>query len=603
MRFLLFAPALLILVIVGCSGPSNDDEQWEIVQDANSAVDSTGAETASPGDSLGLDNSIETDHIGQPGTWPSDVAEGEGRQLLDLLRHVWGGVAATPVDGDAPATASGVDWNQREGILQWSPPQTTYGNMWAPLWQAEGSESCALEVDGDKLTVVAPESANGSPGAALERTFQAAGLEAAVQDYLDSGPTELSATAFAQRCEAAGHTSLPLTLTEVLTLADEGAQVALVAGSLDNLDAGLDVAAAILVGRSAVLCCEQGFYVTGYRGALAAIADLSAFPPTEVECAWTEPALPALCASTCETADDCREAKCADGKDNDGDGASDCDDPDCNGAVCGPQGETCGPDGECVCPPGETCECVPQGAEVCDNGMDDDCDGKLDCADADCEGEECDWDGYTCLGGVCKCPEAVEDCMDDVDNDCDGAIDCDDDGCDGLLCGTAGETCFWTPFGSSCDCPNAGPETACGNGEDDDCDGDVDCEDVDCLGKSCGKNNEICHENDAQEVVCGCEAGAVEKVCDDGKDNDCDGTTDCLDTDCVGEPCGANGKLCMLDFDTLEPSCTCPGGDSENVCNNGLDDDCDGTQDCADPDCDEESCGTFGMVCSALEGK
>ncbi|MCP4806814.1 MAG: hypothetical protein GY913_06875 [Proteobacteria bacterium] len=54
----------------------------------------------------------------------------------------------------------------------------------------------------------------------------------------------------------------------------------------------------------------------------------------------------------------------------------------------------------------------------------------------------------------------------------------------------------------------------CDNGDDDDGDGKVDCEDEDCV--------DACIED-----------------CDDGKDNDQDGATDCEDDECSGEPeCG-----------------------------------------------------------------
>ena len=55
----------------------------------------------------------------------------------------------------------------------------------------------------------------------------------------------------------------------------------------------------------------------------------------------------------------------------------------------------------------------PVDPEICDNGTDDDGDGKIDCEDDDC---------------VDAC---VEDCDDGKDNDQDGATDCDDDECAG----------------------------------------------------------------------------------------------------------------------------------------------------------------------------
>ena len=56
------------------------------------------------------------------------------------------------------------------------------------------------------------------------------------------------------------------------------------------------------------------------------------------------------------------------------------------------------------------------------------------------------------------------------------------------------------------------------------------------------------------------------EVCNDGLDNDCDGFVDCADPDCSANP--ACGPVCMPE-----------------VCNDGVDNDCDGLSDCADTDC------------------
>jgi hypothetical protein len=52
---------------------------------------------------------------------------------------------------------------------------------------------------------------------------------------------------------------------------------------------------------------------------------------------------------------------------------------------------------------------------VCDDGVDNDLDGAVDCADSDCAAD-------------LSCAEP-EDCADGVDNDLDGAVDCDDSDC------------------------------------------------------------------------------------------------------------------------------------------------------------------------------
>ena len=73
------------------------------------------------------------------------------------------------------------------------------------------------------------------------------------------------------------------------------------------------------------------------------------------------------------------------GVDEDGDGLTDCNDPDCAGI------------GNC-----------PQPETDCTNGQDDDDDGDVDCADSDCSDN----------------PSCPEDCEDGVDNDADG-VQCD----------------------------------------------------------------------------------------------------------------------------------------------------------------------------------
>jgi hypothetical protein len=66
----------------------------------------------------------------------------------------------------------------------------------------------------------------------------------------------------------------------------------------------------------------------------------------------------------------------------------------------------------------------PGAVEACADNMDNDCDGKVDCADANCSGDPA-------CAGVCI-PTAANErnkCTDGIDNDCDGALDCSDSDC------------------------------------------------------------------------------------------------------------------------------------------------------------------------------
>jgi hypothetical protein len=88
--------------------------------------------------------------------------------------------------------------------------------------------------------------------------------------------------------------------------------------------------------------------------------------------------------------------------------------------------------------------------EVCDNGIDDDCDLRRDCGDPDCAASP-----------IC-CVPSPEVCGNGTDDDCDTRVDCAD-----TDCASAPICCMPVP-------------EMCGNGRDDDCDLRVDCADPDC---------------------------------------------------------------------------------------------------------------------------
>lgn len=122
--------------------------------------------------------------------------------------------------------------------------------------------------------------------------------------------------------------------------------------------------------------------------------------------------------------------------------------------------ETLGSSPRCP-PPG--CLALGPRETVCGDGMDDDCDGRVDCLDPDCG-----CDAGTCVASGAESTSAA--CSDGIDNDCDGLTDCEE----------------------TSDCVlEEGPEN-CDNGLDDDCDGETDCFDtgccaaLSCAGLRCG---------------------------------------------------------------------------------------------------------------------
>lgn len=118
-------------------------------------------------------------------------------------------------------------------------------------------------------------------------------------------------------------------------------------------------------------------------------------------------------------------------------------------------------------------------------------------------------------------------CDDGEDNDLDGWVDCEDPDCE------TSEFCTeWVEDGD------------CGDGEDNDGDGLVDCEDSDC------DEAEGCEESLNEDPDAG--------ECMDGLDNDGDGLYDCNDPDCEdSEDCQVDDEECVeekLEIDVFGPS-------------------------------------------------
>lgn len=296
------------------------------------------------------------------------------------------------------------------------------------------------------------------------------------------------------------------------------------------------------------------------------------------------------------------ETSCSDTIDNDCDGLIDCQDPDCAGQP------ICVECGDLVCDAIEdACSCpvdcgTPPLTELglCADMMDNDCDGCTDFVDSDCGGVETS-------------------CTDLTDNDCDGLLDCADPDCiTDPACVVCGDGICVAPLENSCNCaadcgtPPPAETGACTDGMDNDCDFAIDCADTDChLDIACM----VCGNGrcDPIETSCDCPAdcGLPPSVefgsCSDGMDNDCDGLSDCEDTDCSAD------LVCMVcgngNCDVIETPCTCsidcgaPPMTEVGACTDGLNNDCDGLTDCADPDCTPDlACMVCGNgVCDPIE--
>lgn len=121
-------------------------------------------------------------------------------------------------------------------------------------------------------------------------------------------------------------------------------------------------------------------------------------------------------------------------------------------------------------------------------------------------------------------------------------------------------------------------------------------------GPYCGDGS--CDPNSNNETQCNCPGDcgtppSTETSCTDDIDNDCDGYTDCNDTDCDADP-ACSGSCGDDTCDEGEDQCNCPDDcgtppSTETNCDDGIDNDCDTYTDCDDSDCESDP------ICDCLE--
>ncbi len=233
----------------------------------------------------------------------------------------------------------------------------------------------------------------------------------------------------------------------------------------------------------------------------------------------------------------------------------------------------------------------PGAAQVCDDAVDNDCDGVPDPEEADG-----DLDGYSLCDGDCDDTDAfldLEDADGDGDSTCTG--DCDDgDAAQNTLDldGDGYVSCDDGTGEVDCDDHEAsvypGAPDVCDDFDDNDCDGSHDALEVDNDGDGYSECEDDCDDGDPAVKP------GAEEVCD-GVDNDCNGTVDDgMDVDDDGD----GYTICDGDCDDGDAALS-PG--AIEVCD-GDDNDCDGTVDGSDCiDCTTVVPGYYLDIQSAID--
>ncbi len=295
-------------------------------------------------------------------------------------------------------------------------------------------------------------------------------------------------------------------------------------------------------------------------------------------------------------------AGCADGFDNDGDGLIDCLDnletvvgrscwknagygcpatEDCATGVDDDEDQSYSPShdwddepttgvncmdydcqGDVACPSVEHRDASSVNADLqCFNGVDDDLDGLVDCADPDCIGmDEGGVNPNMCFEFEFNLDDRYMLCNNNFNDDADAPYDCADTDCE-------------RKFGNCGPCPEREDITyySCADGIDHDRDGLTDCADIDdCLTVGPGPRLSLGYLDDAAR--CAADENN-DDLCSDNWDNDADSLTDCADDQCDTKR-GGVVNLAPVFCESSEASCA-----------DIFDNDGNGFMDCMDSNC------------------
>lgn len=171
------------------------------------------------------------------------------------------------------------------------------------------------------------------------------------------------------------------------------------------------------------------------------------------------------------------------------------------------------------------------------------------------EGNNCREENLAC----CTPTSSVEICDNFVDDNCNGLIDCKDSDCRGAI----------TPLGVCCQL-----DTNCSAKDSND--GTDEFERGICTPYSCNPITNLC-------------SAQPQKI------DSCDSTSSLLKYYVFGHECLSEGINCPDGYYCYDGACT-PKECSSEICDNFRDDDCDGKIDCVDEDCSGQP-GPLGMTC------